>query len=126
MLKIVFLVCIAVVLLAIIKQVRPEFSLLLKFAVLAAIFLLVIHMIERSAGDIEALFSLADINVSYFSVMLKMLGLCITAQLAENICKDCGENALASVVETAAKCSILLVALPIANELVTICLGWLQ
>lgn len=126
MLKIVFLVCIAVVLLAIIKQARPEFSLLLKFAVLAAIFLLVIHMIERSAGDIEALFSLADINVSYFSVMLKMLGLCITAQLAENICKDCGENALASVVETAAKCSILLVALPIAKELVTICLGWLQ
>lgn len=126
MLKIVFLVCVTVVLLTVLKQTQTEFALFLKFSVLAVICLLIIRMVQQSTDSFSEIFTLANINVSYFTVMLKMLGLCITAQITENICKDCGENALASTVEIAAKCSILLVALPIAKELVTICLGWLQ
>ncbi|MGN0570576.1 MAG: SpoIIIAC/SpoIIIAD family protein [Candidatus Fimenecus sp.] len=126
MLKLLLLVCIAAVLLTFVKQLRPEISVLLKFAVLIAILLLVMSGIQRCAESFSEIFRLANINSAYFTVMLKMLGLCITAQIAENICKDCGETALASTVETAAKCAILLVVLPVAKELVTICLGWLQ
>lgn len=126
MLKVVFLVCIAVILLTFVKYERAEFAILLKMAVLTAILLLVIGILQRCADGFAEIFALTDIPSSYVTVMLKMLGLCITAQIAENICKDCGESALASTVETAAKCAILLVALPVAKELVTICLGWLQ
>ena len=126
MLKILFLVCIAVIVLTFVKHEQAEFGVLLKMAALTAILLLVFGILQRCADGVSEIFALADIPVSYFTVMLKMLGLCITAQIAENICKDCGESALASTVETAAKCAILLVALPVAKELVTICLGWLQ
>lgn len=126
MLKILILVIFGVVLLSFIKQFRPEFSVLLKFGIIAAVALYLFDGIMRASEGLQGVFELAETNSVYFSAMLKMLGLCITAQIAENVCKDCGETALAGTVETAAKIFILLVALPAAKELVTVCLGWLQ
>lgn len=126
MVKVLLLVCIAAVLLVFVKQARPEFSVLLKIAILTSIALLAFTGIQRCTEEFAEIFQFTQWNSLYFTAMLKMLGLCITAQITENICKDCGETALASIVETAAKCAILLVVLPVAKELVIICLGWLQ
>ncbi len=127
MVKVLLLVCVSVVLLVFVKQTRPEFSIFLRVGVLLGIAFLTLNGLQRCAEAFSEIFQSVDGTYSaYFTAMLKMLGLCITAQIAENICKDCGETALASIVETAAKCAILLIVLPIAKELVTVCLGWLQ
>lgn len=48
-----------------------------------------------------------------FGVLLKAIGICILTQFASDICRDAGESALASKLELAGKCTVLLLALPL-------------
>ena len=59
----------------------------------------------------------------YFGTILKALGCAFTAQTAADICRDAGENSLASKVELAGRAELLLIAAPLAAEIVeTACL----
>lgn len=59
-------------------------------------------------------------------ILLKALGLCLVAQIASDVCKDCGESALSTSVELVGKLSIVLMALPVAAQLIEISLGWIN
>ena len=56
----------------------------------------------------------------YFSTVLKALGIGIAAQTASDICRDSGENAVASKLEFAAKVGILLLGLPVIREILSL------
>lgn len=57
---------------------------------------------------------------SYYSVMLKGLGIAVLSESASDICRDCGEASIASKVELAAKVSMLILSLPLLNTLVSL------
>lgn len=57
---------------------------------------------------------------AYFSVMLKALGISACCRIGSEICKDSGENALASKVELAGKVSIVILSLPLVKQLLEI------
>ncbi len=50
---------------------------------------------------------------SYLGVVFKCLGICFVTQLGCDICRDSGENALASQLELAGKAAVLISALPL-------------
>lgn len=53
-----------------------------------------------------------------FSVIIfKSLGICYITQFACDICHDCGENALASAAEISGKTSLLILSIPLLEEL---------
>lgn len=112
--------------LVLLKQIKPEFSVLLKFSVLLCILSVTAFGLLKALEDVSAMLSETQIAAPYFQTVLKILGLCITAQIVENICKDCGETALAAVVEITAKISVLAVCIPFAKSLLEIGTGWLQ
>lgn len=56
----------------------------------------------------------------YASTILKALGIGLLSQSAVDFCHDCGENAIASKLEFAAKAGILLLGLPIIRELLAL------
>lgn len=126
MLKTIVLCLAAVLLLILLKQSRPEYAFLLKMAVLLLVLLSLFGGIGTAVNEFSALWQTVGTDNALLKVMLKALGLALTAQIASDICKDSGENALASAVELAGKLGIVLMALPVAAELVEICLGWLQ
>ncbi len=126
MLKTIVLCLGAVLLLILLKQSRPEYAFLLKMAVLLLILLSLFGGISTASNKFSALWQVAGTDPALLKVMLKALGLALTAQIASDICRDSGENALSSAVELAGKLGIVLMALPVAAELVEICLGWLQ
>lgn len=62
----------------------------------------------------------------YVSTILKALGIGLLSQSAVDFCHDCGENAIASKLEFAAKAGILLLGLPIIRDLLDMATEILQ
>lgn len=126
MLKTIALCLASLLLLILLKQSRAEYAFLLKIAVLLLILLSLYGGISTAANSFSALWQAVGTDNALLKVMLKALGLALTAQIASDLCKDSGENALSSAVELTGKLGIVLMAMPLATELVEICLGWLQ
>lgn len=108
------------------KEIKPEFSLLLKFT---TVLLLVFFLLEGAENAITALFALSDtmgVDSILLETLLKALGICMLSQITANICKDCGENALSTGIEMAGRIAVLIMALPIASELIRMSLGWIK
>lgn len=56
----------------------------------------------------------------YLGTVLKALGVTLLAQMTADICRDCGENAIASRVEFCAKCAIILLSLPVIRNIISL------
>lgn len=126
MIKLIILCVISAGLLVFLKQSRADFALLFKLAVFVFIGIAALMTISSVLSEIEDIQTLFSEHGAIVKILLKALGLCIIAQLAADICRDCGEHALASAVEMIGKLSVLLLTLPAAKQLVEISLGWLN
>lgn len=111
--------------LALIKQIKPEYSAVagaLVAIVISAIALKNVYpLIEYS----ESLF-LDNGNTEYLKIVMKALGVAILSSLAVEICRDAGQNSLAYAIEMFCKCEIIAMSLPLiikilemAKELMT-------
>ncbi len=100
----------------VIKQFKPELALPVTAAG-SVIFLVTI--IARFAPQVEFIDGLwiAEGLRGYAAPLVKSLGIALIAQTASDICKDMGENSAASKVELAGKAEIMLLCLPLINEL---------
>ncbi len=57
---------------------------------------------------------------TYMSVMLKALGIAFLTHICASVCRDCGEQTIAGYAELAGKIEMLIIALPLIEELITI------
>ena len=126
MLKIFLIAFVALAAIVLLKQIKPEFALLLKFAVLLLLGFLVFSEVSDSVSEIFSFGERVSIDSEMLKILLKALGLCLVAQIASDVCKDCGESALSTSVELVGKLSIVLMALPVAAQLIEISLGWIN
>lgn len=53
-----------------------------------------------------------------FNLMLKALGIALLCKLCSDICRDCGENTLASGVEGVGRAAIFSLCLPVISEII--------
>ena len=126
MLKIFLIAFVALAAIVLLKQIKPEFALLLKFAVLLLLGFLVFSVVSDAVSEIFSFGERVSIDSEMLKILLKALGLCLVAQIASDVCKDCGESALSTSVELVGKLSIVLMALPVAAQLIEISLGWIN
>lgn len=56
----------------------------------------------------------------YVETILKGLGIVILTQICSDICRDSGETTLASHIETVGKLELLLLCIPLIEEILTI------
>lgn len=126
MLKIFLIAFVTLAAIVLLKQIKPEFALLLKFAVLLLLGFLVFSEVNDAVSEIFSFGERVSIDSEMLKILLKALGLCLVAQIASDVCKDCGESALSTSVELVGKLSIVLMALPVAAQLIEISLGWIN
>ena len=62
------------------------------------------------------------VDIKYFSLCVKAVGLAYVSQLGAEILRDAGEGAIASKVEAAGKISILLLTMPVITSFLRLCL----
>lgn len=111
---------VAAVLAVVLRQYRPEFAILVSLA--AGVWILF-----RVAGDlvpvveqVRSILDTASLPAEYAAVLFKALGVCFLTQIACDTCKDAGESAIAAKVEIAGKVAVLLVSLPLFQQVLAI------
>ena len=97
-----------------------EYALYIKLAAAAAVMSMIIIFVPPIAETIRSIYSRAGADEEYLTVLFKALGICYITQFACDICKDSGENALATQAELAGKISLMVIALPLFESLADI------
>ena len=117
-----FAICIAAVAATILavtlKRYNPEISMLLAIGAGVIIFVLVLNQIPQALSQINTLLSRAGMPLQYGQVLFKALGICFLCQFSSDACKDAGQSALASKVDLAGKLMIVLLALPMLEDII--------
>ncbi len=119
-LQIVGLGVIAAILSIIVKDQRPEIAMQISIVAGIIIFALLASNLRIVLRLLEGIASRADINLTYVSTIVKVIGIAYIAQFGAEVCKDAGESAIASKIEFAGKVLIVVMAAPIILALLNL------
>ena len=115
--KIVGIGLIALVIVIILKQYRPEYTIYV--SIFAGVLILTLTM-GKISGIINLLKSISDktyINKQFLGILLKITGIAIITEFGVSICIDAGEKAIASKIEIGSKVIIIAMSIPIISSL---------
>lgn len=77
-----------------------------------------IIMINPVIQQVESLFTQAGISSSYISLIFKAAAICFITQITCEICRDSGENAIASAAELWGRGAVTIMSVPVIEALV--------
>lgn len=97
--KIVGIALIALVIIILIKQYRPEFAIYISLLAGALILIIVIDKLSNIIQLLQSLATKASINSTFLTLLLKITGIAFLSEFAVSICKDSGEGAIANKIE---------------------------
>ena len=103
------------------RQQSAAFSLLVCVAGCIVVLLYTINRMRATADIFRALFSLTQLED--YQVLLKIIGLTILTQTAQDVCLDAGQKALAGKVNLCGRVAVILAALPAMQAVVNILTG---
>ncbi|MCL4439409.1 MAG: stage III sporulation protein AD [Firmicutes bacterium] len=112
-LQIVGLGLVVCILAIILRQQKPPMATLLTMTAGVIIFFIMMPQITGLFTVLRDLASQANVSMIYMGTILKIVGIAYIADFGSQICRDAGENALASKIEFAAKIIVLVMAVPI-------------
>ncbi len=116
-LQIVCIGIVAVALSSVIKVQKPELALQVSIITGILIFMLVAVKLSAVIDFIKTFSQKADIDSTYITILLKIVGIAYIAEFGAEVCKDAGESSIASKIELAGKVTIVILAVPIITSL---------
>ena len=111
--KIIGIGLIALIIIIIIKQYRPEFTIYI--SIIAGVLIITLSL-DKLTGIINILTTLSNktgINSEYLKILLKITGIAILTEFAVSICNDAGESAIATKIDLGGKIIIISISIPI-------------
>lgn len=120
--KIIGIALIALIIIVILKQYRPEYAVFISVLTGVLILLLVMDKLTGIISLIESVQSKFSLNTKFISLLIKITGIAFLSEFAVSICKDSGETAIASKIELGSKIIIISMSIPIISNLLEIVL----
>ena len=111
--KIIGIALIALIIIILLKQYRPEYAV---FVSLLTGILILFLVMDKLTGIINLIQSVQDkfaINTQFIAILIKITGIAFLSEFAVSICKDSGEAAIASKIELGSKIIIISMSIPI-------------
>ena len=106
--------CVTGALLAVLlKRTNPDMALLLALAVCGAVLLLLAEPLEEIRDFLTQLADGGQLPAELFAPLVKTVGIALVSRTGSDLCRDAGEGALASVLETAGAVAAIVVSLPL-------------
>lgn len=116
-------VCVLTSLLALVLKKRDaEMALLLTLAAAAAVFLFLSGLVRELTDFLQELTRQTGLHQELFAPLFKTVGIAMVVKIGGSLCRDAGESALASVIETAGSVCALLVAIPLLRAVLSLLL----
>lgn len=117
-LKIILISLLALSLILIVKQIRPEMAMLVSLTTVTIIFIFCIDKIGQVIELLTRLTQSSGMPMEFLSIMLKIIGIAYLTEFGASICKDAGESAIAAKIQFAGKCVIMLLGINIIGNFV--------
>ena len=115
--KIIGVGIIALIIIIIIKQYRPGFTIYVSLIAGAIILMLIMDKLSAIISLLTSLSSKTAINNEFLVLLIKITGIAFLTEFAVSICKDSGESAIASKIELGSKIIIISMSVPIISSL---------
>lgn len=115
--KIIGIAILAVVIIIIIKQYRPEFAIYI--SIITGIIILS-FIIDKLSGTINLLSDLSNklnSGQEFLKILVKITGIAFLTEFAVSICKDAGESAIGSKIDLGGKVIIIAMSIPIISSM---------
>ncbi len=115
--KIIGIGLIALVIILILKQYKPEYAIYV--SLIAGILILTLSLGQLSGiiNLLKDISSKANINTKFLSLLLKITGISFLTEFAVSISKDSGETAIANKIDLGGKVLIIVISIPIITAL---------
>ncbi len=88
-------------------------AVLLGAAVVICVLLGTLPEVQRIVRTAYGIYIKSGLDPGYFGILCRAIGIAWITQLAVDICKDCGENAIAGAAELCGRICLLVLALPL-------------
>lgn len=124
--KIVGIGIIICVVIVVVKQIKPEFALIVLIAGSIVMLVYIFNYFTNILGVFDTILQKTGINSELFSIILKIVGVGYLIEFAANICSDSGNPAIADKVVLCGKLIILVMCMPIITNLLNIIVGLLE
>ncbi len=119
--------CVVAALLALVlKRGSPESALLLALGAAAVVLLALAKDLETLLDFFGELVEKSGLSRDLFIPLYKTVGIAMVVKIGGSLCRDAGESALASVVETAGAICALLAAAPLLRAVLSLLLELMQ
>ncbi len=112
-------VCIITAIIA--KTIQPtnhDIAVIITIAGVTAVAFSILGTISDVLSEIQGLASVSDISGSYISIVFRVLGICYVCEISASCCRDCGESALASVIDIAGRVAVSVICLPLIKSFI--------
>ncbi len=113
---------IALIIIILLKQYKPEFAIYISLLTGALILLLLMDQLTGIINLIQSIAGKANINSQFLALLIKITGIAFLSEFAVSICRDSGEGAIASKIELGSKIVIISMSIPIISSLLEIIL----
>ncbi len=111
--KIVSLGIVATTLIIILNNFKSEFSIYISILTSVIIFSMILTPLTSVIDVLRNLSIKANLEITYFTVILKIIGTAYIVEFGSQICRDAGQNSIAMKLELAGKITIMVLAIPI-------------
>lgn len=115
--KIIGIGLISLIIIIIVRQYKPEFTLYVSLLAGALILLLIMGKLEGIIDLLTTLSNKTAINNDFLTLLIKITGIAFLTEFAVSICKDTGESAIANKVDMGGKVIIVSMSIPIISSL---------
>lgn len=109
---------ISTVICLIIKKDRPEIAMFISILTGVVIMMAVVFKLNFIIDAIENLATRANIPTMYITLIIKLIGIAYLLEFAIQLCKDCGEGAIASKLEFGGKIIVMTMSFPILLSII--------
>lgn len=115
--KIIGIAFIALIIIVILRQYRPEFAIYVSILAGAIIILMSIDKLSGIISLLNNIYSKTKANNEFLLILLKIAGIAFLTEFGVSVCKDSGETAIANKVELGGKIMIIAISIPIISAL---------
>lgn len=115
--KIIGIGLVSLIIIIIIRQYKPEFTMYISLLAGAIILVLILDKVSAIIDLLRDLSNRTVVNNEFLVLLIKITGIALLTEFAVSICKDSGETAIANKMDMGGKVIIVSMSIPIIASL---------
>lgn len=105
---------------AVLRTQRPELAVCLSLLAGVLVVGMLLRQLTPLVEALRRMTALGGVEETHLGVVLRGAGICLVTQLAADTCRDAGDTALAGKAELTGRILLLLLAVPLYEEILTL------